>query len=71
MAPTPAGWLRYLIIIVIGNALYFAALPYLPLAARHRHFELDLGTLVDFWFCLVVFGIFELVRFLRKRGKNT
>jgi hypothetical protein len=67
---SPARWLRYLAIILIGNALYFAALPHLPPAARHQRFKLDLGTLVDFWFCLVVFGIFELVDFLRKRAKR-
>jgi hypothetical protein len=70
MNPSPARWLRYLVIILIGNALYFAAMPHLPRAARHHRFSLDLGTLVDFWFCLVVFGIFELVDFLRKRHKR-
>ncbi len=70
MKPSPARLLRYLVIIVIGNALYFIAMPRLPSAARHKRFQLDLGTLVDFWFCLVVFGIFELVDFLRKRNKK-
>jgi len=27
------------------------------------------GTLVDLWFCLVVYGIFELVEFLWNRAK--
>lgn len=62
-------WLSYLIIIVIGNVLYFAAMPHLPPAARHERFKFDLGTLVDFWFCLFVFGVFELFRYLRKRRK--
>lgn len=66
---TPTRWLRFLVIVLLGNGLYFALMPYLPPAARHRRFELDLGTLVDFWFCLVVFGIFELVDFLRQRRK--
>jgi hypothetical protein len=70
MKPSPARLLRYLVIIVIGNALYFISMPHLPSAARHKRFQLDLGTLVDFWFCLVVFGIFELVDFLRKRNKK-
>jgi hypothetical protein len=69
MKPIYAQWLRFLVIILIGNALYFAAMPHLPPAARHERFKLDLGTLVDFWFCLVVFGIFELVRYLTKRRK--
>ena len=69
MKPNLSKWLRYLVIIVIGNALYFTAMPHLPPAARHQRFKLDLGTLVDFWFCLMVFGIFELVRFLIRRRK--
>lgn len=56
--------MRWLLIILLGNGLYFALFPYLPPAARHRGFSLDLGTLVDFWFCLIVFGIFELAAFL-------
>jgi hypothetical protein len=70
MKPTPARWLRYLLIILVGNALYFVAMPHLPAAARHQRFELDLGTVVDFWFCLVVFGILELLEFFHKRAKR-
>ncbi len=62
-------YLRWLVIILLGNGLYFAFFPYLPLAARHQAFKVDLGTLVDFWFCLIVFGIFELVEFLHNRHK--
>jgi hypothetical protein len=57
-------WMRWLVIILLGNGLYFALFPYLPPPARHRGFHVDLGTLVDFWFCLIVFGIFELAAFL-------
>ncbi len=70
MAANATRWLRLLIIILIGNGLYFALLPYLPPGARHQRFKVDAGTLVDLWFCLVVFGIFELVGYLRSRGKT-
>ncbi len=70
MKLSPARLLRYLVVIVIGNFLYFMAMPHLPRAARHTRFKFDLGTLVDFWFCLVVFGIFELVDYVRKRNKR-
>jgi hypothetical protein len=30
-----------------------------------------LGTVVDFWFCLIVFGIFELITFLLKNRSKT
>lgn len=58
-------------IILLGNGLYFAFYPYLPLAARHQRFQIDLGTLVDLWFCLLVFGIFELASFLASRRKRS
>lgn len=57
-------WMRWLVIILLGNGLYFALFPYLPAPARHRGFHVDVGTLVDFWFCLIVFGVFELAAFL-------
>jgi hypothetical protein len=59
-----------LIAIVLGNGLYFALNPYLPEPARHHTYKLDLGTLVDFWFCLLVFGLMELGAFLHKQGRR-
>jgi hypothetical protein len=70
MKPMTRKWLKYLIAIILGNGLYFALNPYLPEAARHHIYKLDLGTLVDFWLCLVVYGLLELGAFLRKRGER-
>jgi hypothetical protein len=63
-------WFKYLIAIVLGNGLYFALNPYLPQAARHHTYKLDLGTLVDFWLCLAVFGVLELGAFLHNQGRR-
>lgn len=63
-------WLKYLIAILLGNGLYFALNPYLPQAAKHHPFKLDVGTLVDFWLCLGVYGLLELGAFLRKRRQG-
>ena len=60
-------WLRYLVAIILGNALYFSLVPYLPPATRHKPFHFDLGTIVDFWFCLLVYGLMELGSYLHKR----
>ena len=68
--PITTRWLKYLLAILLGNGLYFALNPYLPPAAKHHPFKLDLGTLVDFWLCLVVYGLLELGAFLRKRGQG-
>src|SRR5579859_412118 len=67
MSANASRWVRSLVIILLGNGLYFALYPYLPPSARHQRFQVDLGTLVDFWFCLIVFGIFELVSYLQSR----
>ena len=64
--PLTVKWLKYLVAILLGNGLYFALNPYLPPAAQHHPFKLDLGTLVDFWFCLLVYGLMELWTFLNK-----
>jgi len=69
MKPMTVKWLKYLVAILLGNGLYFALNPYLPAAAKHHPFKLDLGTLVDFWLCLMVYGLLELAAFLRRRGR--
>ena len=47
---------------MVGNLLYFFVLmPHLPAAGRHRPDKLDLGLVVDFWICVVVYGLIELI----------
>ncbi len=54
--------LKQLIAIVVGNLLYFFLLtPHLPPAGRHHPDRLDLGLLVDFWVCVVMYGLIELL----------
>ena len=49
------------IAVVVGNLLYFFLLmPHLPAAGRHRPDRLDLGLIVDFWVCVVLYGAIEL-----------
>jgi hypothetical protein len=57
--------MKFLVAILLGNALYFALSPHLPPAAQHRSWTVDLGTVVDFWFCLLVYGLLELGAFFR------
>ena len=70
MKPLKVQWLKYLVAILAGNGVYFAINAYLPESARHHPFKFDVGTLVDFWLCLVVYGLMELVSFLRKHGNR-
>ena len=67
--PTPSKWLRYLLAIVLGNGLYFSLAPYFPPLARHRPYHVDLGLFIDFWFCLLVYGMLESAAFLHRRSK--
>jgi hypothetical protein len=47
--------------IILGNVAYLLLAPSLPLP-RHRPFELDAGLLVDFWFCVVAYGLIRTAR---------
>ena len=58
----PANFLEALFAIILGNVAYFSLLPWMPAIARHHRFQVDLGTFVDFWFCLVVYGLIRTVR---------
>jgi len=65
----PRRLLKQLVAIVIGNAIYFLLLmPHLPARAQHQPDRFDLGLLVDFWVCVVVYGAIELVS-RRRSGK--
>jgi hypothetical protein len=68
--PTLSKWLRYLLAIVLGNGLFFSLAPYFPLPARHKPYQLDLGLLIDFWFCLLVYGMLESAAFLYRRYRS-
>jgi len=48
--------------VVLGNLAYFMLEPSLPPAAHHRLFQPDLGLVVDFWFCLVAYGLIRTAR---------
>ena len=68
IVPHVSAFWRALVAVLVGNAVYFLLLyPYLPPAARHQPFRLDWGVAVDFWVCLVVWGMLELVLRLRTR----
>jgi hypothetical protein len=56
------NFIQALVAIIVGNLLYFVVLPSLPPIAQHHRFHLDLGTVVDFWFCLVVYGLIRTAR---------
>jgi len=56
-----ANFIRSAIAVVAGNAIYLAVERYLPPRAQH-HMQIDWGLAVDFWICLVCYGLVRLVR---------
>jgi hypothetical protein len=63
--------IKQTIAVVAGNLLYlFVLMPHLPPAGRHRPDRLDLGLIVDFWVCVVVYGVVELID-RKRRGRDT
>ena len=60
--------LKQLIAIVVGNAIYFfIMMPHLPSKAQHQPDRLDLGLVLDFWICVVVYGLMELLARMRRK----
>lgn len=59
MSKSATNFMHALAAVLAGNAVYFLLEKYLPVWARHVGFRTDLGTLVDFCFCLVVFGLIK------------
>jgi hypothetical protein len=55
-----------LVAVLAGNFLYLALEPHLPEGARHTPFRIDWGLAVDFWLCLVCYGLVGLAKRFRR-----
>ena len=56
------NFLDALVAVLAGNAIYFLLMPHLPIVIRHRLFKEDLGLLVDFLICTVIFAAVKYAR---------
>lgn len=66
-----SNFLKSLLAVVAGNAIYFLVLmPLLPPAGRHGIARIDLGLVIDFWVCVAVFGVIELVLRRKRAGAS-
>jgi hypothetical protein len=54
--------MQALFAVILGNVAYFFLASSLPPVARYRPFHLDLGLVVDFWFCAVAYGLIRTAR---------
>ena len=61
------NFVQSLLAVLLGNAAYYALMPALPALARHRLFAVDWGLAVDFWFCLVAFGLIRTAQHWHRR----
>jgi hypothetical protein len=55
-------FLRSLAAVVAGNAIYFSIMNHRPVRAQHVPYRIDWGLAVDFWICLVCYGLVRLIR---------
>jgi len=53
--------LQALCAIILGNVAYFFLAPAIHLP-RHQPFQPDWGLVVDFWFCVVAYGLIRTAR---------
>jgi hypothetical protein len=61
-SPAVNNFLDALLAVLAGNAIYYLLAPHLPGLARHRLFQEDLGLVVDFVICTVIFVAVKLIR---------
>lgn len=54
--------IQALLAVILGNVAYFLLVPSLPAGARHHPLHFDLGMILDFWFCLVAWGLIRTAR---------
>jgi hypothetical protein len=52
---------RQLIAIIIGNLIYLVIEPHLPPRGQHQLYQVDWGLAVDFWICLVCYGLIRMI----------
>jgi hypothetical protein len=53
--------------VVLGNAVYFSLDRFLPPAGRHMPDKIDWGLAIDFWCCLVFYGLLARLKWFRRQ----
>lgn len=56
------NFIQAFLAIVLGNLAYFTLRSSFPPIAQHHLFRFDLGLVIDFWFCLVAYGLIRTAR---------
>lgn len=58
-----------LVAVVLGNAVYFSFERFLPSAGRHVPRRIDWGLAIDFWCCLVFYGLLAGLKWFRPQKR--
>jgi len=53
--------------VLLGNAVYFSLDRFLPLAGRHVPYRIDWGLAIDFWCCLVFYGLLAPLKCFKRK----
>ncbi len=61
MSKSTTNFFQALIAVLLGNLFYLLLEKHLPVRAQHVPFKMDLGVVVDFWFCLAIFGAIKTI----------
>ncbi|HUK24957.1 MAG TPA: hypothetical protein VLV49_10290 [Terriglobales bacterium] len=59
--PAVVNFAQALAAVLLGNLAYFLLFPYLPAWARHDARRIDLGLLLDFCLCALLFAVIKSV----------
>jgi hypothetical protein len=59
---TVRNFLDALMAVLAGNAIYYLLMPQLPAVMRHRLFKEDVGLLIDFAVCSMIFAAVKYAR---------
>lgn len=64
------NFLKSLAAVLAGNAIYFLIMPHLPVRAQYQYNHVDLWLVIDFWICVVIYGLISTVQFLRRGTRS-
>jgi hypothetical protein len=57
-----ANFWRSLAAVLAGNLIYLLLEKHLPPKAQHQPFAFDWGLAVDFWICVICYGLIRMIR---------
>ena len=68
--PARLSLLKSFIAVVGGNMIYLSAKKWFPEPLRHQPFSLDWGIVADFWICVALWGLLDLLHNLAKKTRR-